>query len=198
MKQLEPRRPTLAFEQQHKESAKAFAAFSLYLSLGPDRSLAAVGRKLGKSVVLLQRWSRRWDWAGRVAAYAAHLAAAEREATAALVRAKAAEWLKRDEALREQEWETRAEAVALRREAIARWKANGNRCGSLEGIARLLELGSTLGHRATGTPLERVEVTGENGGPIRVEFEAALRKVYGPVVDVEAVPVPPKEIKEGA
>jgi hypothetical protein len=153
---------------------------------------------LGKSVVLLQRWSRRWDWAGRVAAYAAHLAAAEREATAALVRAKAAEWLKRDEALREQEWETRAEAVALRREAIARWKANGNRCGSLEGIARLLELGSTLGHRATGTPLERVEVTGENGGPIRVEFEAALRKVYGPVVDVEAVPVPPKEIKEGA
>jgi hypothetical protein len=198
MKQLEPRRHTLAFEQQHNESAKAFAAFSLYLSLGPDRSLAAVGRKLGKSVVLLQRWSRRWDWAGRVAAYAAHLAAAEREATAALVRAKAAEWLKRDEALREQEWETRAEAVALAREAIARWKANGNRCGSLEGIARLLELGSTLGHRATGTPLERVEVTGENGGPIRVEFEAALRKVYGPVVDVEAVPVAPKEIKEGA
>jgi hypothetical protein len=45
--------------------------------------------------------------------------------------------------------------------------------------------------------MERVEVTGEDGGPIRVEFEAALRKVYGPVVDVEAEPVKPKEIKEG-
>jgi hypothetical protein len=186
------------FEQQPKESDKAFAAFGLYLSLGPERSTAAVAKKLAKSGHLIRRWSARHDWAARVAAYAAHLAGAEREATAALVRAKAAEWLKRDEALREQEWETRAEAVALAREAIARWKANDKRCGSLEGIARLLELGSTLGHRATGTPLERVEVTGEDGGPIRVEFEAALRKVYGPVVDVEAVPVPPKAIKEGA
>ena len=41
-----------SFEQQPREGAKAFAAFSVYLSLGPERSLAAVGRKLGKSVRL--------------------------------------------------------------------------------------------------------------------------------------------------
>lgn len=185
----------LMFEQQAKESDKAFAAFSMYLSLGPQRSTRTVATKLAKSEQLIRRWCARHAWPARVAAHAAHLATLEREATEALVRVKAAEWLKRDETLREQEWETRAEAVALAREAIARWKANENRCGSLEGIARLLELGSTLGHRATGTPLERVEVTGEDGGPIRVEFEAALRKVYGQaepaphIVDVEAVPV---------
>ena len=32
----------------------------------------------------------------------------------------------------------------------------------------------------------RLEVTGAEGGPIRVELEAALKKVYGEVVDVEA------------
>ena len=38
----------MVFEQQARESDKAFAAFSLYLGLGPQRSLAAVaGAVLG-------------------------------------------------------------------------------------------------------------------------------------------------------
>lgn len=32
----------MVFEQQDKESAKAFAAFAIYLSMGPERSTAAV------------------------------------------------------------------------------------------------------------------------------------------------------------
>ena len=39
----------LMFEQHSKESAKAFAAFSIYLNLGPQRSVRLVGEKLGKS-----------------------------------------------------------------------------------------------------------------------------------------------------
>ena len=42
-------------------------------------------------------------------------------------------------------------------------------------------------------PTDRTELTGEAGGPVRVEFELALKKVYGAaaasVVDVEAAPV---------
>ena len=56
----------LPFEQLPKESAKAFAAFSTYLNLGSERSLAAVGQKLGKSVGLLERWSAKFDWPARV------------------------------------------------------------------------------------------------------------------------------------
>ena len=48
----------LPFEQQERESEKAFAAFSLYLSLGPQRSLEAVATKLGKSKTLMERWCR--------------------------------------------------------------------------------------------------------------------------------------------
>ncbi len=170
---------TLAGEQRPKESDKAFAAFSLYLNMGPERSLAAVAAKLGKSKTLMERWSHRHGWVDRVASHAAQLAVAQREATEALLRAKAAEWVKRETELREEEWATRKEAVGLALEAIERWKQNPNRCGTLEGIARLLELGSTLGHRATRTPMDRVEVSVEVDVNFRVEVEAAVRRVYG-------------------
>src|ERR1019366_3099127 len=78
----------MAFEQQPRESAKAFAAFSLYLSMGPERSLTAVGAKLGKSKVMMEKWSRRFDWPARVVAHGGHLALVEREAAEAVVRAK--------------------------------------------------------------------------------------------------------------
>jgi len=92
-----------AFEQQPKESAKAFAAFVVYLNLGPERSLAAAGQKLGKCVASLERWSAKFDWAARVQAYAAHLATAEREAQGLLALSKAIKWGKRAQKLKEAE-----------------------------------------------------------------------------------------------
>ena len=182
-----------SFDQQPKESAKAFAAFELYLNMGPERSLGAVGQKLGKSGALIERWSSRWQWTERVQAHAAHLAAVEREATEAVARGKSAEWLKRQEDQRDEEWKSRGELLKMAREAIKRWKNKPERCGSLEGIARLLELASKLGRLASGMPTDRTELTGEDGGPIRVELTAALNKIYGEplpgeVVDVEAAP----------
>ena len=176
----------MMFEQQAGEGSKPFAAFSLYLSGGDERSLADVARKLSRSQTLIERWSRRWRWRERVEAYNGHLAAVEREAAAAIVRLKAAAWVKRDEELRDQEWASREEALALARQAIGRWRADPEKAGTLEGIARLLDLASTLGHRATGSPTERVAVTGDDGGPVRVEFEAALKKVYGQVIEVRS------------
>src|SRR5512138_2606357 len=74
------------WEQQPRESDKAFAAFSVYLSQGPERSLAKTAEKLGRSKLLMERWSSRHDWPARVAAYNAHMALVEREAAEALVR----------------------------------------------------------------------------------------------------------------
>src|SRR5207253_2108278 len=95
---------------------------------------------------------------------------------------------------RDEEWKTRNEALELARAAIGRWKANEKRCGSLEGIARLLELASKLGRLASGMPTDKTEVTGDAGGPIRVELSAALNKIYGPMAEVEqlALSSPPK------
>jgi hypothetical protein len=185
------------FEQQAKESAKAFAAFSLYLSLGSERSLGAVAQKVTKSSRLLKRWSSRWSWCERVRAYDENLAAIEQQATEAMATERAEERLKRQQAQLDEEWRNRNEALELARAAIGRWKANEKRCGSLEGIARLLELASKLGRLASGLATDKTEITGEDGGPIRLELEAALKKVYGaevppPIfVDVEAAALPP-------
>ena len=37
---------------------------------------------------------------------------------------------------------------------------------------------------------DKTEITGEDGGPIRLELNAALNKIYGEVVDVEATALP--------
>lgn len=186
----------LPFEQQPRESSKAFAAFSLYLSLGPQRSLAAVGQKLGKSTVVIERWSSKFEWVSRVQAHAAHMAVVEREATEALTRAKAAEWGKRQEELKEEEWEMHSEAIRAGREALKRFYEKG-KGATLGDIARMLELASTLGRLATGMATNKTEITGEDGGPVRVEVTLALEKIYGEplpgeVVDVEAKPLPAK------
>src|SRR5262245_53671977 len=101
----------LPFELLPNESAKAYAAFSVYLSIGPERSLAGVARKLSKSEQLMKRWAAKFDWTGRVAAHARHLAVVEREATEALARSKAAEWLKRQEEVKEREWEMHEKCI---------------------------------------------------------------------------------------
>jgi len=177
----------MVFERQPRESAKAFAAFSAYLGMGPERSLAAVGEKLGKSKGMMERWSRKYDWPARVAAHGAHLGLVEREAAEAVVLAKGADWAERYAELRESEWRARSELVDLAGEVIRRRRSRPERCGSLEGLARLLDLMSTLGRRACEVATERTEVTGAGGGAIRVEIEAALDKIYGKPIPGEAV-----------
>lgn len=52
--------------RQRGESRQALAAFVAYRDMGSsNRSLAKVGRKLGKSVASLERWSARWSWVTR-------------------------------------------------------------------------------------------------------------------------------------
>jgi hypothetical protein len=178
------------FEQQPKESGKAFEAFSVYLNLGPDRSLAAVGQKLGKSVGLIERWSRKFDWPGRVQAQAAYLATVEREATEAVARGKAAEWLKRQQEVREREWLMHEKCIAAAQRAFDAFMAREKVYANLADIARMLEVASKLGRLASGLATDKTEVTGEDGGAIRVELAAALNKVYGETVEVESSVLP--------
>jgi hypothetical protein len=77
--------------------------------------------------------------------------------------------------------------VDLAWEVVRRWRAKPERCGSLEGLARLLDLMSTLGRRACEVATEKKEITGADGGPIRIEIEAALDKIYGKPIPGEVV-----------
>ena len=180
----------LSFEQQPKESCKAFTAFALYLSMGAERSTAAVASKLAKSEQLIRRWSARWRWTERVAAHASHLATVEREATEAMARGKSAEWLTRQQQIRECEWEMHEKCIEAARRGLKAFMEREKVYANLSDIARILEVASRLGRLASGMPTDKTEVTGEDGGPLRIELSAALSKIYGDVVDVAVTPVP--------
>ena len=185
------------FEQLPKESAKAFAAFSEYLNLGPERSLAAVARKLAKSKQLLKRWSARYDWPARVHAQAAHFAIIEREATEAVARGKSAEWLTRQERVRDREWALHEKAIAAAEKALDAFMAKETVYANLADISRILEVASRLGRLASGMATDRTEITGLDGGPIEIALSAALNKVYGPATDIEEVPPLALPLSEG-
>lgn len=167
----------LAFEQQPKESAKAFAAFALYLAMGAERSLAAVAQKVTKCSRLLKRWSVKYDWQARVKAHAAHLATVEREAIERVAVEKAVEWQQTHEAIRRLAWREAEETIAMVREARAQWLVKGRTPG-WEGMARMLELAFKLKQFAAGMPSEIKEVNTNITATIDVDWEIAIRKAY--------------------
>ena len=182
----------MEFEQRPKESNKAFAAFSVYLGMGPQRSLAATAAKLGKSKVLMERWSRRHDWVGRVAAHGQHLALVERQAIEARAVSKSVDWEKLTEPVRRQAWKRSEELLAMVDEFMERWRKS-SRVPGFEGVVRGIELAMRLKQLATGLPTDTLRVQAEVKATLEVDWEMALRRVYGPkeapaaVVDVEVV-----------
>ncbi|MCU1612630.1 MAG: hypothetical protein JWO98_170 [Frankiales bacterium] len=78
------------WERQPEESTPAWEAFAVYRD-HPDRSLVAVARELGKSASLVARWSARWSWVQRAAAWdaeadRAHRSSLQRRRRAAALR----------------------------------------------------------------------------------------------------------------
>ena len=187
----------LPFEQQPREGNKPFAAFSLYLSLGAQRSTREVGKQLGKSEGLIERWAAKFDWRNRVAAHAAHLAIVEREAIEAAARGKAAEWASREQKLRETEWAMHEAAIAAAKKGLAAYMEKDKVYANLADIARMLEIASKLGRLATGLG-DGDRHNGDDLPAMRVEVTVALEKIYGDplpgeIIDVEAVPVLPEK-----
>lgn len=59
------------WQQLSNETAKAYAAFQIYLQFGPsDRSQAKVARKLGhRGTTQCTKWSSKYNWVERVNAF---------------------------------------------------------------------------------------------------------------------------------
>ena len=186
----------LMFEQLPRETNKAFAAFKAYLDMGSERSLALVAANLGKSKVMMERWSRKYDWSGRVSAHAGHVAAVERAAQEATVRAEAAEWAERRKALKQREWAIHDKCIAAAERGLAAFMEREKVYANLADIARILEVASKLGRMSSGLATETVEQKTEVDVNFRIEVETAVKKAYGEVIDVEVVPEPRKELND--
>lgn len=73
MKQLETKKP---WQQWKDETDTAYHRFTLYLKMGPERSIRQVAEKLQKSSGYekhLRRWSSKYGWVERCKAYDDHL-----------------------------------------------------------------------------------------------------------------------------
>jgi hypothetical protein len=137
-------------ERQPGESPKAFAAFRTYVDLGPGRTTAEVGRRLGHSSARqAQTWSSRWRWVERVS----ELASAD---------ALAADDGRREELRRIAERQAKearlhiaATTVVIRE--ILRRAAEDPEFAKQLGADRLLQLGATHGRTfARLVPVERL------------------------------------------
>ena len=98
---------------------EAYAAFKEYLNLGAERSIGAVGSKVGKNVKLIGRWCSRWNWVNRVKAWDLKMM---REAEAAATNAlqdNADVWARRETEYREREWQA-AHALLSKAEQMAK------------------------------------------------------------------------------
>ena len=65
--------PLSLWEQQEGEGVKAFEAFCLYLQMGEARSQDKVAKELGKSTTIISKWSAKYKWVDRVAAWTAEV-----------------------------------------------------------------------------------------------------------------------------
>ena len=154
----------MPFEQQPRESAKAFAAFRAYLDMGPQRSLRELARKLDKSVTLLGNWSAKYDWPARVQAYAGHLALVERKAAEQAAAVYGADREKRREVEREDEWAMRTELRQAARKVLEKFR-DGERGATLGDVARALDIAVKLGRLSSGMKVE--DDAEDSGAPMQ-------------------------------
>lgn len=69
-----------SWDRQKDEPTKAFARFTLYRDMGPERSLAKVGSISGVSAALCEQESAKYGWVARCDQWDAHLDAVARKA----------------------------------------------------------------------------------------------------------------------
>ena len=198
MELAETNTTALPFERQPKETSRAFAAFKVYLELGPERSLVAARAKLGSCTRRsIERWSRRFGWMDRVRAFERHTAELERLAIERVATEKAVEWWRVHEPTRRLAWLKAERAIRLVEIAQERWEKSGRTPG-FEGMARLLELAFKLKQFAAGMPSEIKEVNTTVTGKVSVEWQEAIRKAYGVAEPARAAADAPQAIVDAA
>jgi hypothetical protein len=157
----------LPWEQQSRESAKAYAAFCAYRDLGPRRSLRAAAEKFyGRNTSAATRqcagWSSTFRWVKRAHAWDRHLDEEAREAQ---------EQARRDMAQRQAQ-----EAKALQGKAIERLRSLRPEELGPSDVLRFFIEAATLERLALGEPetVQRQELTGRGGAPLRFTLEDAV------------------------
>lgn len=138
------------------ESARAYAAFSAYRDMGPERSQQKLSALIGKNLGSLESWSLRHRWPERCRAFdeqAADLAATESLEDAVKVRIRQAR-----------------DARLMQAKALEKIRSTVGVSMSVREATDLWRIGADAERRALGIA-EKLEHSGPNGGPIPIDLE---------------------------
>ena len=184
-------------ERTENESAPAYEAFKTYCEMGGERSLAKVGRKVGKAAKLIERWSARHDWKARSALWDNEQNHTEQHAREQAELELARDKAKRRDNVQDSAWELfrklrnkaeemlnfpvgKREVVHSRHKEKSKQHPDGLPLEmtvvnptrwSFGDVARLVDLSDKLGRLATGLATEKHEVTGPDGKPFTIPTE---------------------------
>jgi hypothetical protein len=152
-------------ESTKLESAKAFNALAVYLTLGPDRSLPQLAEALGKQpgyLGQLKKWSSFYGWQEKCRVHDIEMAKTRLQKCEVEIEAM----------------QTRHIQIALQgqRKALARIQ---ELCDSQElpatAAVQLLKLSLDLERVARGAATEQIALTGADNGPL----EMVIKTVWG-------------------
>ena len=168
--------------QQDKESDRAYSTFGEFSRLGAARSLVECSLVTGIPHSTIKGWSSQFQWSERIACLNANDLYQQFTAQQKL----RDDCLRRSAALRNMEWHAATAALEVGVSRLEHMLEKAPLPSNLSEIARILEVASKIGRLSAGLATGRQEHSGPDNSPIRIEFEAALRKIYGPIVDAQA------------
>jgi hypothetical protein len=167
-----------SFPRRPGETPRAFSAFTTYFQLGHARSLHAVADKLGENLGTVKNWSCKYDWSERLQAYHSGLLQEQAREQAVLQRQQLADWNRRLDQFREQEWEASQKLIAAAHCFLETFGEEDLRRMTLTQVARALKVSSAMARSAlTGAELSASAVS--ELSPLQQQLLAGVSRVYG-------------------
>ena len=176
--------PLSPWSLQPDESPADYLLFTAWLRLPAPRAFRQAAASLDCSVHRLRRLAARHRWKLRVEDIDQQRAEAISAALDQILHDEASGWPERARRFREQEWLLHEEMMEGALQA-ARDFTKHPRSARLGEIARICDLGSLLGRRSIGMPLDPA-----SAAPAQTSFSpdqaAALHKIYGKDSNISA------------
>jgi hypothetical protein len=173
-----PATPPSLWDRQPDEPAEAYQLFIAWLTLPSVRKTAAAAKKFGCSVHRVRRTAARHRWKTRTRAFDNYRASLASDALHRLLHREARTMEERADQFRQQEWALH-EGMMLMAQGIIENLRKYPRSTSINDVVKLIDFASRLGRRAAGMPIDHTEPPPAPPA-LDLEWEAAIRKAYGP------------------
>jgi hypothetical protein len=180
--QLSSLNPQLAFPLFTGETPRAYGAFIAFFQLGSARTLPMLAEKLGESLGTIKNWSSRYDWSDRIQSFNSGFLQQQVDAQ----RQQAADWAKRVNEFREQEWNASQKLLGAARCFLESYGEEQLQKMTLAQVSRAVDISSRIGRLAlngSSSPDQQPAMS-----PAQTEIAALLKRMYEPTLPLPATP----------